>query len=277
MLYQKLLSGGTPYFLDISECYTFEAHCHPEIELNYCINGAYTIVIDNKEYVLSQGDLAIVNPMVPHELRRHNKDNCLRLTIEVGPVLLGEQFSQFVSMNPRSNVFHLNEQGKIPIYKELTTLFDEMADILTGKPPFYNLTAQGNIYKISAVLLKLLTKNSNQSQTVAKSLIDVEKIGRAINLIYSGYDQQLTLDEVSCLCGYSKSNFCKIFKDITGESFHAMLNRHRIDVSCLMLKELNDSIEDIALSVGFADTKSFCRVFKKLKNISAGEYRKRVR
>ena len=55
-----------------------------------------------------------------------------------------------------------------------------------------------------------------------------------------------------------------------------MLNRHRIDVACLKLKEQNTNIEDIALSVGFNDSKSFCRVFKKLLGKNAGEYKKEL-
>ena len=162
--------------------------------------------------------------------------------------------------------------------EKLETLTSQKQDIIKAKDTLeetknnINITQKGNIYKISAELLTLLADNSEESKTVLKSLMDIEKIGNAINVIYSRYDEPLNLDMVSALCGYSKSSFCKMFKAITGESFHSMLNRHRIEVACLKLKEHNTSIEKLALSVGFADSKSFCRVFKKITGKNTGEY-----
>ena len=69
-------------------------------------------------------------------------------------------------------------------------------------------------------------------------------------------------------------NFCKIFKTITGDTFHSILNRHRIEIACLRLKIAGEPVERIAAEVGFADAKSFCRVFKAQMGISPGAYRK---
>lgn len=272
MLYQKLLSGTDPYFVELQQNESFEMHRHPEAELSYCFKGKYDIIINQNKYVLQEGDLAIVTPMTPHELCEDLNNNNLRLTIEIGPALLGEQFYPFISMDPSNCIFSLKSQQDKPIYNELRNLLNETAKILTQKRPFYNLIIKGNIYKISAELLTLLADNSEESKTVLKSLMDIEKIGNAINVIYSRYDEPLNLDMVSALCGYSTSSFCKMFKAITGESFHSMLNRHRIEVACLKLKEHNTSIEELALSVGFADSKSFCRVFKKITGKNTGEY-----
>lgn len=272
MLYQKLLSGTEPYFVQIQQNESFELHRHPEVELSYCFKGKYDITVNQTKFILNEGDLAIVTPMTPHELGKELSSNNLRLTIEIGPALLGEQFYPFISMDPNNCIFSLKDNQTSPIYSELLTLLNETAVTLTEKPPFYNLIVKGNIYKISAALLTLLAETYEESKTVLKSLVDIEKIGNAINVIYNRYDEPLNLDTVSSLCGYSKSNFCKMFKMITGESFHSMLNRHRIEVACLKLKEYNTSIEDIALSVGFTDSKSFCRVFKKITGKNTGEY-----
>lgn len=273
MLYQKLLEFSEPYFVDLSHGGKFEEHCHPEMELSFCVKGSYNIIINQKEYVLKSGDMVIVNPMVSHELGSDISKDSVRLTIEVGPALLGEQFNSLILKNCDSKLFMLNGENK---YSSLYKLFIETAEILMNKPAFYNLDVKGNIYKISTILLRLFNENSGYTEVAIKSLINVEKISRAVNMIYSSYDKQLSLNTVSDFCGYSKSNFCKTFKEVTGESFHSMLNKHRVDVACLKLKETNASIEDIAVSVGFPDSKSFCRAFKKIKGKNAGEYRKNI-
>lgn len=275
MLYQKLLTGVAPYVVNLGKGSKFRLHCHPEIELSYCVHGIYNICIDHKEYSLSKGDLAVVNPMSAHELGDGFSGNCLRLTIEVGPAFLGKQFDSFVSLNPRDRIFSLKASQDDPLFTELASLLDETADFVSTRPPFYDLSVKGNLYKISALLLQIFAR-SQGVETVYQSLLDIEKIGRAIQMIYNCYNEHLDLDAVSALCGYSKSNFCKTFKRITGSSFHTMLNRHRIDIACFRLKTFPDSIENIALGVGFADSKSFCRVFKKQIGMTAGEYRKQT-
>lgn len=276
MFYQKLLEGVSPYHLDLSEDVIFGLHCHPEIELNFCVCGSCVIVADKKEWVLKSGDLAFVKPMSPHELKKVTDNKALRLTIEMGPVLLGEQFDLFYKTACENTVFSLENPTDADT-KELKMLLEETVTLLSEKPPFYNITAKGNIYKISAILLKIFAKKSAENDTADKRILNIEKIGKAINMIYNNYDQPLNLDNVSKICGFSKSNFCNTFKLITGDGFHATLNRHRVDIACIKLKELNTPIEDIALSVGFTDSKSFCRVFKKITGVNAGEYRKKVK
>lgn len=276
MLYQKLLVGADSYFFSVGRSRAFELHCHPEIELSYCYRGSYNIIADDREYTLSEGDLFIVNPLVPHELGSRVTKDCLCLTIEVGPAFLGEQFELFVSAAPTNSLISLRQETDNPLYGRLREVLDETAALSMEKAPFYSLLVKGNLYKISAYLLKTLSGNK-PAETVFKSLADIEKIGRVINMIYNRYSEPLDLDSACTLCGYSKSNFCKTFKAITGKSFHALLNRHRIDIACLRLRESPASIEEIALHSGFSDTKSFCRVFKKTMGQTAGEYRKAAR
>ena len=276
MIYQKLLAGTEPYFAHLSQGYAFEMHCHPEIELSYCFEGFYDITVGKKDTTLTKGDIAVVNPMVPHEFRNSSSPDSLRLTIEIGPAFLGEQFAAFVSANRGNSVFLLNQNSSLPYHGELSAMLDETANLHLTKTPFSGLCIKGNIYKISALLLRLLTEEK-PAEPAFKSMADIEKIGMAINMIYNCYNKQLTLDEVSQISGYSKSNFCKLFKSLTGESFHAMLNRHRIDVACLWLRESKNSIEEIAANVGFSDSRSFCRTFKSITGQNASEYRRNAK
>ena len=65
----------------------------------------------------------------------------------------------------------------------------------------------------------------------------------------------------------------RIFKHIVGETFHSALNRRRVENACCYLGETAIPVSDIAGLVGFADAKSFCRVFKSITGKSPGQYR----
>ncbi len=272
MLYQKLLLGTDPYFIAGGKGIPFENHRHPEIELSFCIEGGYTVLADGKRHRLNEGDLAIFGPMTAHEYSADIDEDSKRLTVEIGPAMLRDYFKPLISRCKAFEIYHLSS-GDSPFHSELKALLYETAEADIEHPPFSELIIKGNLYKICALLLRL-TFEKDRSSVAEKSLRDVGKIEKALELIYNRYNEPLDIETVSAACGYGKSNFCKTFKEVTGETFHELLNRHRIEIACLHLSEGGNTIEQVALWVGFADSKSFCRVFKKIMGESAGSYRK---
>lgn len=275
MLYQKLLMGSKPYFISVGMASAFETHRHPEIELSFCMEGAYDIICENKRYSLTAGDLAVILPMAGHEIPPDNNP-CKNLTVEVGYTLLCDFFEAFINCNANCLIYKKSELQHTELFQQLSELLIQTANFQSSNSEFSELLIKGNLYKISAMLLQIL----HSSQTIDvqnKKLTDVKKIDKALEIIYNHYYEPLNIEVISTSCGYSKSNFCKIFKNITGDTFHHTLNRHRIEIACMLLRESNDPIEKIATETGFSDTKSFCRVFKQLMGESAGEYRKSLK
>lgn len=270
MMYQDLYLGDPPYLIGYRQSGSFPLHCHPEIELYYCTEGSYLLRIDQTEYFLKKGDLAIIGSMVPHELPESDPSiQAKALVLEVGPVMLGNYFQQLAG-NPFSHPMYFNLQES---HRELFELLEETEYLRENPTPFSNLMIRGNLYKIFAYILKDCTAQSEDSHR-SKKMMSVLHVETALEHIRNNYAQPIPVEEVATLCGYSKSNFCKIFKQITGQTFHAVLNDHRLRVACTLLREAQLSVEQIALQVGFSDAKSFCRGFKAVYGISPGEYRK---
>lgn len=275
MNYQKLLVGKEPYYVAVGRSGAFAVHRHPEIELSYCLRGWFEMSIDNQKYILQQGDIAVVNPMSSHEFFGADSA-CEKITIEVGPVFLGEHFDLFLRTNASGYVFRLKcEESKDEVYQELITCLEKTAQVYNQRPDFYSLHIKSNIYKISALILQLIARQK-LGAVDTKNLRDIEKIDRALNFIYNNYAENLSIETVSEACGYSKSNFCKIFRNVVGDTFHNVLNQHRIEIACLHLKEENVSVDKLSQMVGFADAKSFCRVFKKVMGETSGSFKKRI-
>lgn len=269
MLYQKMLLSSKPCVVLVGAVKAFEVHRHPEMELSFCMEGEYDLICEHKRYTLSEGDFALVPPMLAHEIPRREGAGRM-VTVVVGSALLGEVFDYFTN---QSSLFLCRKgQGGAP-YGELEALLRETAMLHRSEEAFRELSIKGNVYKICALLLQMLNLTEAEGPQ-NKKRTDLKKIDQALEQIYNYYDQPLTVEEVSAFCGYGKSNFCKIFKSITGNTFHYVLNRHRVEVACMLLKESDQTVEEIARDTGFADAKSFCRVFKKFMGQSAGAYRK---
>ncbi len=274
MLYQKLLTEHNAYLLFFNEAANYELHCHPELEISYCLQGSYTIAVNNERYCLHEGDMVIVNAMAPHEFFRDVDTQAKRLTIELGPGFLGEHFSFITKLDFDVTMYHLKHDlfsGSEDA--ALLRLLDSTILLYQNRTDFSELALRGNLYHISSILLEKLqrTHGPNNSGVATQDILRIEK---ALRFIYDNYSQEITLDTVCQLCGYSKSHFCRTFKRIVGDTFHNVLNRHRVKIACLHLKESRSPIESIAVAVGFADAKNFCRVFKKIIGISPVTYRK---
>ncbi|GAA0182734.1 PocR ligand-binding domain-containing protein [Clostridium sediminicola] len=109
----------------------------------------------------------------------------------------------------------------------------------------------------------LTLNDSKNSQTIKK----------AINYINKNYMNNISLDKVSSYVHLNSSYFSTMFKKELGMSFTNYLNKVRIENSKALLSDLNYTILDIAIIVGFDDQSYYSRVFKKLTGKTPKEYR----
>ena len=269
MLYQKMLTGDKPYYTALRSMTYFKKHKHPEIEIAYCLEGEYDVIINNVNYHIKEGDFVIIGSMISHEILCDELKKNLVLVIEVGPIMMENYFSIFSKSNFPNPVINLNSDS----HGELKNLLSDMINLLKNFTNFAELSIKGNLYKIFGCLLRDFV-DENEHTFFSKKMRSVSLVETAMEYIRIHYNEQIKVETIASVCGYSESNFCKTFKQIFGKTFHGTLNDYRVNIACIFLTETNDSIEDITTKVGFLDAKSFCRVFKQKKGISPKQYRK---
>ena len=265
--------GRNSYFVNVTQGGGFPVHRHHETELSFCIKGSYDIMCDDRMIKLKAGDLLIIPPMCMHEFTEY-EENTEMLTMEFGAEFLGEYHEKFLKCEIAQDVQSL-EASPDPHLKKLYELFMELVQMRKNREEYPEMFVKGNLYLIGGIIYNhLLTDNGNNFE---KRESDISKIDSVFEFLYSNYDKPITIKDISTRFGYGESNFCKTFKKLTGTTFHSVLNQHRIDIACEYLARSDLSIEEIAVKTGFSDAKSFCRVFKNLKDQTPGNYRKRSR
>lgn len=102
--------------------------------------------------------------------------------------------------------------------------------------------------------------------------------GRPIRLakqyVQQHYASPLTLEEVAAHAGFSASYFSTLFKAAEGQTFSEYLEGVRIAGAKALLKDSDKTVDEIANSVGYADSKYFRKVFKRATGMRPSEYRK---
>ena len=74
----------------------------------------------------------------------------------------------------------------------------------------------------------------------------------------------------------SVNYFCKLFKDQTGDTFVNYLNKVRIHAAVQLLRTTPMKTYEIAEAVGFSDYRYFCKMFKKITDLTPSQVREKL-
>ncbi|MBR1934062.1 MAG: AraC family transcriptional regulator [Prevotella sp.] len=100
------------------------------------------------------------------------------------------------------------------------------------------------------------------------SLIDA-----TLHYMQENLEHHITLDQLARYTGYSPSHFSLLFRQQTGESPLAYLNRMKIERACQLLLSTSMRVNQICHKVGFDDSYYFSRLFKQITGKSPKLYR----
>ena len=121
MIYQNILKDSSPYFAKTGVLNNFGEHRHGDIEINYCIEGDFDVLIDKKKYTVRENQFSLIAPMRSHEYQNESNVKRKVLTIIVGISFLKRYFTKFSKIPFDSPVFELDEAH--PTHKKLIELF----------------------------------------------------------------------------------------------------------------------------------------------------------
>lgn len=95
----------------------------------------------------------------------------------------------------------------------------------------------------------------------------------ALHYLNEHYMEETGCKHLAGLCGLCEGHFRREFKTNTGLTIGQYVNRLRIEAACGKMLQSEDSILDIALSVGFCSYSAFHVAFKSLLDTSPRQWR----
>ncbi|NHN28900.1 AraC family transcriptional regulator [Paenibacillus agricola] len=113
-----------------------------------------------------------------------------------------------------------------------------------------------------------------RSTTFEKSSSEIpESILKTVHFIDLNYEQLVNLDEMAEISGLSKYHFLRQFNRFMGLTPLEYLNKLRIEKAAVLLKTSEQTLDEIAIHVGFANGNYFSKVFRHWVGMSPGKYR----
>lgn len=245
-------------------------HHHAALELTWIREGSGVRVIDGQVALFAAGDVVLVPPQVPHVWWSRGDDaraSALVLHLLVSPAL-----------------------AALPEVRAIAGLWET-----TARPALLDADLRAAVIQDLRVLgeagglerlgraLSLLARIASAGEGLARlapgprpqgSPDDDARIGRVLGWIHRDYAQSLSVEEGARRLSVAPASFSRAFQRRVGRPFSVYLNDVRIAEACLLLRQSQRSIAEIASRCGYPTLGHFHRQLVRRTGLGPREYRR---
>lgn len=246
-------------------------HYHRELEFVYVDEGSLVCGTGPDSFKIRKGDVIFFASRTPHYTFTDEHGSARSYLQFESRDFSGESveketyLARFLRGGDQAyRVFPKGTKENDEIAGYLKTVFSEFSKKDVG----YESYICGGICALMGALYRTGTLTDRRNE--AKPM----KILPAIRYIDEHSEEDLSLEKVAQIAGFSTYHFCRLFKKELRTSFSEYLNFVRMCKSEKLLADTGRQIADIAREVGFSTPTNYNRVFKKIKGVTPTEYRK---
>lgn len=257
----------------ITDCYP--THWHPATELIMPLENHYTVKVRETSYDLRPGDILIVPPGELHSLTAPPSGLRLIYMFDLAVLSRIRGFSYLTAFLSQPTL--ITPENSTPIYEQEAHLLLNLMEDYMCDDNLRDLTIYSKLihffvcYSQHRIQSEGFISQTSRRSDRRKLLLDT--MNTVFEYLDEHYDENLTLEKVADVAGFSKYHFSRLFKQCSGYNFYDYLCHRRIKAAEVLLMNPDLPITEIALQSGFSSLSSFNRTFKKLKSCTPSEYR----
>lgn len=262
---------------------SFEAqkpHTHEYFQIYFISKGSLVHYVENESAHLSHGDMFIIPPSKTHFISP--TPDTVFYSFSFMEDFLTDQYSTNKLTKTFLRSLRTDEKTYIKPRISLSSgeiLYVEsiMAHILNefnNKPLAYYDTIQSYAQVLVTMLAREYFEKTNHG--ISEHFENTKQfVLHCVEYIENNFTDTISLNEISKKSAMSKSTFCSLFTQITGQSFNNYLNMCRIKMATEYIRQ-GYKITAIYGICGYNDFSTFYRNFKKIMGISPQDYKKTI-
>lgn len=255
---------------------------HPFWELTYVDKGEIEVFADDRQFVLTQGELALYHPNMHHRLVVKQSANLIIASFDTTAPCMSALVHQRFRLT-KDEQFILTE-----MLKEAFEAFDP--PITTLFQPYLGKNGQsafGCEHLIASyleiLLLKLIRRvRSTESAVDTRPLVtnlnaaEGDLLNAIVAYMKCSLSEHLSLDAISERFHMSKTRLKQLFKQTIGIGIIHYFSLLKIEEAKAMIRDKACTYTEIAERLGYSSTHYFFTVFKKTTGMTPTEYARTV-
>jgi beta-xylosidase/AraC-like DNA-binding protein len=233
----------------------------------FVIDGELMVEIDSRYYVLKEQDLLVINRNQLFQVKGNAANRVL--VLDISDSFMDRYYPEY--RNSRFEVFSQEiEMGREIMLDKMRKLLVELMITYSRKDESYQIEMQGYICDILLILIRRFKQRGTAIEKIDANDIRLTKM---VDYLEKNYHQVITLEDMAQKFYLSTGYLSRYFKQKMGMGFNRFLMEIRLKHSVKDLVYTDVTISQIAMKNGFANTKSFSKLFKEKYEVTPHIYR----
>ena len=229
------------------EAENYPIHWHTALEIIMPVQNEYTVIIDGTPHTFGEGDIFITPPGTLHELTAPPAGERLILLFDYSTICnVKDMDSMLHTLLP----YTLITREEYPeLNKKLQFYLNEVVREYDHPMPF----TEACVYSLMIRFFVTLGRTNFNANTKFPGITNhkqheyVEKFMMVCNYITDHCTENITVEELADLAGFSKFHFARLFKQFSNMSCYEYLTQKRIAHAERLLIEPGLSITEVAM------------------------------
>lgn len=260
---------------------------HDYFEIFYLQAGELVCRIQDREFTMREGDLAVISSTQYHTIRFPETKKAS------GPVRAAALYflPELIRASGASGddveylmPFLMQDDSFPHVIKSNTGIPAQIFDLIKlahkGMPATSTrarLTIKTYLKMILILIINHYADRQGTVETFNRKQRAIEQLAPLFDFLEANYKEPVSVAKAAEVLHLSESHFMRLFKQVTGQSFISYLNHFRVAKAEHLLATTDLSVSEVSQAVGFCDQSYFGLVFRSLVQLTPLQYKRQCR
>ena len=258
---------------------------HDYFELFYLQQGDLVCRIQEREFPMRSGDLAVISSTHYHTLcwpeKKKNAGQVKAATLYFLPDLIratdatGDDAEYLMPFLMQGATFPHIIPGHTGIPAQIVDFIKRMHAELPAPTTRARLTIKTYLKMILILLVNHYADHQGTVEIFNRKQRAIEQMAPLFAFLETHFGEPISVTTAASIVNMSESHFMRFFKQVTAQSFVNYLNHFRVAKAEELLTKTDLTVSEVSQAVGFCDQSYFGVVFRKVTGSSPLQYRHR--
>ncbi len=250
-----------------------------DFELILVTDGTLYLTYQNIPYTVSRGDFLLLPPVPAPNNRRfgHQASYCsfywLHFSCSFSAVVSNDSKEQQTSLqsgtSKPSNTLLLPVSGHLAHPEKAVVLMKQLQDCVRSgyDPVSIDYLSTSILCEIHHQVVQLPMLQLDTSYSKKQLYHDI------LDFVAMNLTSAIKVSDIAAHFGYNEKYLTHLFSILSGTTLKQQILISKMEAANFLLRDTNQKIGDIALSLGFSDSHTFAKAYRKINDMTPTEYR----